>query len=69
VKNSQYVNGFAINISEISRICFSEMINNETTEVSTVCMHLEMMRELAKFINNTIAEHDTKQMENKKTLS
>lgn len=69
MKNSQYVNGFGINISEISRIAFTEMINNENTPIVTVCMHIEMMKQLAKFINDTVAEHEAKQMDTKKSMS
>lgn len=69
MKNSQYSNQFSININEIARISFSELINDQSTEIVTICMHIEVMKHLAKFINDTVAEHEAKAMESKKSLS
>lgn len=69
MKNSQYINQFSINISEIARISFSEVINDQSTDIVTVAMHVEALRVLSKFIDDTIAKHEANQMETKNTLS
>lgn len=60
--SSHYVNSAEVNISEIARIVFHEIQNNERTIVAELVMGMELLEGLAKTINKTIEQHKLKQV-------
>lgn len=66
MKNSQYANQFNININELVRLTFNEIVPLSETEVinneiTTISMHVEAAEVLANFMLQTINDHKEKQ--------
>lgn len=57
---SEYINGFSLNIAEISRLQFHDNVNGSNKPITEVVMHYEALKGLHQFIGNTINEHEEK---------
>ena len=62
---SSYANKAGVGIAEMARITFFEEFNNQTEEVITVCMHLEVFKNLINVMQQTVNEFE-KRMEEQK---
>lgn len=58
--SSQYTNNLEVSVSEVARIKFYEIQNDERIIVAEVCMGLDLLDGLAKTINQTIEQYKKK---------
>lgn len=57
---AEYVNSCNINISDIVRLEFLDVSNRGQEIVSTVCMQIEMFRNLINVMQQTLDDHQRK---------
>lgn len=55
---SEYVNGCGVGIAEMARLKFYDAFNGEQVEIVELVMPLEVLKNLAAVIENTIKQHE-----------
>lgn len=55
---SEYVNGCGVGIAEMARIKFFDEFNEERIEIVELVMHIEVLKNLAVVINQTVQQHE-----------
>ncbi len=56
-KNSQYINQVNVNISEMARLTFNEVVNDETIQVVALSMHVEFLKVMLQAIGGALDNH------------
>lgn len=70
-KNSQYINQVNVNIGEMARLTFNEVVNDEIIPVTVLSMHVEFLKVLHATIGQTLDNYaDTiKNMQSNKGMN
>lgn len=54
---SLYTNSTDVSIADMARLTFHEVVNNERTELISLVMHVEHLKNLAETIAQTLNQH------------
>ena len=54
MKNSQYINQVNVNLGEMARLTFNEVVNDETIQVVALSMHVEFLKALHTTIGQSL---------------